>query len=205
MASGAHDARDDAALRRSTPPQDVDNDASSIEADDPDRQQGARGSVEHDEQAGMGSEEEWEGGSSSGDDGASSEDDFDGSGGGAAAGPAASRPRRPRKKRRRAHGGAPVSRRKPRRPRPGGELHDTDEVFVFLLTTKVGGLGVNLTAADRVLLFDPDWNPSTDIQARERSWRLGQKRPVTIYRCAGGLHMPACSASACPSAWHGRG
>lgn len=59
-----------------------------------------------------------------------------------------------------------------------------DNVFVFLLTTRVGGLGVNLTAADRVLLFDPDWNPSTDIQARERSWRLGQKRPVTIYRCA---------------------
>lgn len=64
----------------------------------------------------------------------------------------------------------------------GSKTHDTDNVFVFLLTTRVGGLGVNLTAADRVLLFDPDWNPSTDIQARERSWRLGQKLPVTIYR-----------------------
>lgn len=53
---------------------------------------------------------------------------------------------------------------------------------VFLLTTKVGGLGVNLTGADRVIIFDPDWNPSTDIQARERSWRLGQKREVFIYR-----------------------
>jgi DNA excision repair protein ERCC-6 len=53
---------------------------------------------------------------------------------------------------------------------------------LFLLTTKVGGLGVNLTGANRVIIFDPDWNPSTDVQARERSWRLGQKREVTIYR-----------------------
>ena len=53
---------------------------------------------------------------------------------------------------------------------------------VFLLTTRVGGLGINLTGADRVIIFDPDWNPSTDVQARERAWRLGQKREVTIYR-----------------------
>lgn len=53
---------------------------------------------------------------------------------------------------------------------------------LFLLTTKVGGLGVNLTGANRVIIFDPDWNPSTDIQARERAWRLGQKREVMIYR-----------------------
>ena len=54
--------------------------------------------------------------------------------------------------------------------------------FVFLLTTRVGGVGVNLIGADRVLIFDPDWNPSTDLQARERAWRLGQRRHVTIYR-----------------------
>eukprot|EP00026_Physarum_polycephalum_P000777 Phypoly_transcript_00778.p1 GENE.Phypoly_transcript_00778~~Phypoly_transcript_00778.p1 ORF type:complete len:1043 (+),score=239.81 Phypoly_transcript_00778:241-3129(+) len=54
--------------------------------------------------------------------------------------------------------------------------------FIFILTTKVGGLGINLVGADRVLLFDPDWNPSTDVQARERVWRIGQKRDVTIYR-----------------------
>lgn len=53
---------------------------------------------------------------------------------------------------------------------------------VFLLTTKVGGLGVNLTGADRVIIFDPDWNPSTDMQARERAWRLGQTKDITIYR-----------------------
>ena len=56
------------------------------------------------------------------------------------------------------------------------------DIHVFLLTTKVGGLGVNLTGADRVLIYDPDWNPSTDAQARERAWRLGQKREVEIYR-----------------------
>lgn len=55
-------------------------------------------------------------------------------------------------------------------------------LHVFLLTTKVGGLGVNLTGADRVIIYDPDWNPSTDIQARERAWRLGQKKEVEIYR-----------------------
>lgn len=53
---------------------------------------------------------------------------------------------------------------------------------VFLLTTRVGGLGVNLTGANRIIIFDPDWNPSTDMQARERAWRIGQKREVTIYR-----------------------
>ena len=46
----------------------------------------------------------------------------------------------------------------------------------------MGGLGLNLTGADRVILFDPDWNPSVDMQARERCWRIGQKRPVTIYK-----------------------
>ena len=62
------------------------------------------------------------------------------------------------------------------------EFNLNPEVHVFLLTTKVGGLGVNLTGADRVIIYDPDWNPSTDIQARERAWRLGQKRDVEIYR-----------------------
>ncbi|BDA48603.1 probable DNA excision repair protein ERCC-6 [Coccomyxa sp. Obi] len=62
------------------------------------------------------------------------------------------------------------------------DFNSNDRVFVFLLTTKVGGLGINLTGADRVLLYDPDWNPSTDMQARERAWRIGQKREVTVYR-----------------------
>ncbi|KAI8921822.1 P-loop containing nucleoside triphosphate hydrolase protein [Entophlyctis helioformis] len=61
-------------------------------------------------------------------------------------------------------------------------FNETPSIFVFLLTTKVGGLGINLTGADRVLIYDPDWNPSTDTQARERAWRLGQTKSVTIYR-----------------------
>merc|ERR1719420_843285 len=61
------------------------------------------------------------------------------------------------------------------------EFNEGDH-FVFILTTKVGGLGVNLTGANRVVIFDPDWNPSTDTQARERSWRIGQDKQVTIYR-----------------------
>lgn len=62
------------------------------------------------------------------------------------------------------------------------EFNTDPDIHVFLLTTKVGGLGINLTGADRVIIYDPDWNPSTDLQARERAWRLGQKREVTIYR-----------------------
>ncbi|XP_031284408.1 protein CHROMATIN REMODELING 8 isoform X1 [Pistacia vera] len=62
------------------------------------------------------------------------------------------------------------------------EFNNSSDVFVFILTTKVGGLGTNLTGANRVIIFDPDWNPSTDMQARERAWRIGQKRDVTVYR-----------------------
>lgn len=58
----------------------------------------------------------------------------------------------------------------------------TSPFFIFLLTTRVGGLGINLTGADRVIIYDPDWNPSTDLQARERVYRLGQTRPVSILR-----------------------
>ena len=54
--------------------------------------------------------------------------------------------------------------------------------FCLLLSTRVGGVGLNLTSAERVVIFDPDWNPMTDVQARERSWRIGQKNPVKIYR-----------------------
>ncbi|KAK7930806.1 hypothetical protein WMY93_007201 [Mugilogobius chulae] len=60
--------------------------------------------------------------------------------------------------------------------------NEDNSIFIFLLTTKVGGLGVNLTGANRVIIYDPDWNPSTDTQARERAWRIGQKQQVTIYR-----------------------
>ncbi|KAG7394336.1 DNA excision repair protein ERCC-6 [Phytophthora boehmeriae] len=56
------------------------------------------------------------------------------------------------------------------------------KLFAFILTTRAGGIGVNLVGADRVVVFDPDWNPSTDVQARERAWRIGQTKSVTVYR-----------------------
>lgn len=56
------------------------------------------------------------------------------------------------------------------------------ELDVFLLTTKVGGLGLNLVGASRVVIYDPDWNPSVDSQAKERIYRYGQSRDVEIYK-----------------------
>ncbi len=61
--------------------------------------------------------------------------------------------------------------------------YNTDRsIFAFILTTKTGGIGLNLTGANRVVIYDPDWNPSTDLQARERSWRIGQEKDVAVYR-----------------------
>lgn len=56
------------------------------------------------------------------------------------------------------------------------------ELFVFLLSTRAGGLGINLTAADTVIFYDHDWNPSNDSQAMDRAHRLGQTKQVRVYR-----------------------
>ncbi|KAI5063036.1 hypothetical protein GOP47_0021583 [Adiantum capillus-veneris] len=53
---------------------------------------------------------------------------------------------------------------------------------VFLLSSKAGGMGLNLVGANRLILFDPDWNPATDAQAMARIWREGQRKAVIIYR-----------------------
>jgi superfamily II DNA or RNA helicase len=56
------------------------------------------------------------------------------------------------------------------------------EKFVFLLSTRAGGLGINLQTADTVVLYDSDWNPQMDLQAQDRAHRIGQKRQVNVYR-----------------------
>lgn len=55
---------------------------------------------------------------------------------------------------------------------------------IFLLSTRAGGQGINLASADTVILFDSDWNPQQDLQAQDRCHRLGQTRPVIVYRFA---------------------
>ncbi|EAW07531.1 putative SNF2 family helicase/ATPase PasG [Aspergillus clavatus NRRL 1] len=55
---------------------------------------------------------------------------------------------------------------------------------IFLLSTRAGGQGINLVAADTVILFDSDWNPQQDLQAQDRAHRIGQTRPVIVYRLA---------------------
>ncbi|CAF3678788.1 unnamed protein product [Rotaria sordida] len=56
------------------------------------------------------------------------------------------------------------------------------DVFIFLISTRAGGLGLNLMAADTVILFNSDWNPMIDIQAQDRAHRIGQTKPVIVYR-----------------------
>lgn len=62
------------------------------------------------------------------------------------------------------------------------QYNTDDTIFIFLLSTKAGGLGINLTAADTVIIHDIDFNPYNDKQAEDRAHRMGQKKPVTIYK-----------------------
>lgn len=62
------------------------------------------------------------------------------------------------------------------------EFNENPEKFIFILSTKAGGVGVNLVAADTVVFYDSDWNPHMDLQAQDRVHRIGQKRNVMIYR-----------------------
>ncbi|CAN0444200.1 unnamed protein product, partial [Ectocarpus sp. 8 AP-2014] len=54
--------------------------------------------------------------------------------------------------------------------------------FVMLLSTRAGGLGLNLTTADTVIIYDSDWNPHNDLQAQARAHRIGQTKAVMVYR-----------------------
>lgn len=58
----------------------------------------------------------------------------------------------------------------------------TQDSFVYLLSTRAGGVGINLTAADTVIIYDSDWNPQNDLQAQARCHRIGQTENVKVYR-----------------------
>jgi SNF2 family DNA or RNA helicase len=60
--------------------------------------------------------------------------------------------------------------------RPGSDT------FIFLLSTRAGGLGINLIAADTCIIMDSDWNPQNDVQAMARSHRIGQSKKVKVFR-----------------------
>mmetsp|Transcript_11515 Transcript_11515/g.9954 ORF Transcript_11515/g.9954 Transcript_11515/m.9954 type:complete len:126 (+) Transcript_11515:2253-2630(+) len=59
---------------------------------------------------------------------------------------------------------------------------ENSEYDIFLLSTRAGGLGLNLQTADTVILFDSDWNPQMDLQAQDRAHRIGAKNEVRVYR-----------------------
>ncbi|XP_078325290.1 lymphoid-specific helicase-like isoform X2 [Crassostrea virginica] len=62
------------------------------------------------------------------------------------------------------------------------DFNSNPDTFIFLLSTRAGGLGINLTGADTVIIYDSDWNPQCDLQAQDRCHRIGQSKPVVIYR-----------------------
>ncbi|KAF9054254.1 P-loop containing nucleoside triphosphate hydrolase protein [Panaeolus papilionaceus] len=65
------------------------------------------------------------------------------------------------------------------------EFNNDPEVFIFLISTLAGGTGLNLTGANKVVIFDPNWNPAHDLQAMDRAFRFGQTRDVDVFRLLG--------------------
>ncbi len=68
------------------------------------------------------------------------------------------------------------------RQRTVDDFNSDPNQFVFLISTKAGGVGLNITSANKVVIFDPNWNPSYDLQAQDRAYRIGQTRNVEVYR-----------------------
>lgn len=62
------------------------------------------------------------------------------------------------------------------------KFKNNSTITVFLLSAKAGGVGLNLTCANKIVMMEPDWNPSSDQQVMGRIWRDGQAKPVHIYR-----------------------
>lgn len=61
-------------------------------------------------------------------------------------------------------------------------LAPNSDIFCFLLSTRAGGLGINLTTADTIIIYDADFNPHNDMQALSRAHRKGQSKPVVVYK-----------------------
>lgn len=77
--------------------------------------------------------------------------------------------------------------------------------FIFMLSSKAGGCGLNLIGANRLVMFDPDWNPANDEQAMARVWRDGQRKTCYIYRLLAvrfPLNTPSAGANAAASMFH---
>ncbi|RUS75712.1 hypothetical protein EGW08_016527, partial [Elysia chlorotica] len=62
------------------------------------------------------------------------------------------------------------------------QFNTDPSLFICLISTKAGGLGLNLTGANKVVIYDPNWNPSHDLQAQDRAYRIGQTRDVKVFR-----------------------
>ncbi|OGM43093.1 DNA excision repair protein (Rad26L) [Aspergillus bombycis] len=62
------------------------------------------------------------------------------------------------------------------------EFNSDSRQFVFLISTRAGGVGLNITSANKVVVVDPNWNPSYDLQAQDRAYRIGQVRDVEVFR-----------------------
>lgn len=72
--------------------------------------------------------------------------------------------------------------------------------FIFMLSSKAGGCGLNLIGANRLVMFDPDWNPANDEQAMARVWRDGQKKTCYIYRLLS-VSLPPLTTFSAWSSW----
>ncbi|KZT24961.1 hypothetical protein NEOLEDRAFT_1178730 [Neolentinus lepideus HHB14362 ss-1] len=64
-------------------------------------------------------------------------------------------------------------------------FNNNPSINIFLISTTAGGTGLNLTSANKVVIFDPNWNPAHDLQAMDRAYRFGQTRDVSVYRLLG--------------------
>jgi superfamily II DNA/RNA helicase len=72
------------------------------------------------------------------------------------------------------------------------EFNSDPAQFVFLISTKAGGVGLNITSANKVVVIDPNWNPSYDLQAQDRAYRIGQTRDVEVFRLVSAGTVEEC-------------